>query len=149
MKKSIIPICFVAIALLFSSFTIQNSETPVVLQQSFDIKKLHNYFDKDESGELLPITLVTNDYFSDNLSLAMDGKKINLLRSKNDLQDADSEAFVNVTKFKIRKNTAVLKFKYKTKKVKIKLRKQDGEWIYKTLVVKGDGKMYADTNVQF
>lgn len=149
MKNSIITFSLLASVILGSSFTTKNPETKVILQKSFAVEKLHTYFDKDESGELLPLNIVTNDYFSSNMPLAFDGKEMNLVRSQDDLQTSDNEAFVNITKFKIKRHTAILKFKYKTKKMKIKLRKHEGEWIYQTLVVKGDGKLYADTNIEF
>ena len=147
MKKSIFLLA--SLVFLFSSFSSSNTEVPEVLQKSISIDQLKKFLEKDESNQYLPLVIVTNDNFSEKINLEFDGKKVQLFSDKRSIEANVSNSYLEVTKFKIKRNFSLLKFNYLGKKGKIKLRKKDGQWVFYSITMKGCGDYYKNADMTF
>ena len=149
MKKSILTASLLALAMfLVNTSHAQQEDKITILEQSLAIKKLQEYFEKDEMGKVIPMIIVTNGHFSEYLDLDHNGKKVEVYNRKKDIDLNYNEAFVDVKKFKIRGNVSILKFKYQKKKVKVKLHRHEGKWKYLSLTVRGGGDFYKNFDRQ-
>ena len=140
MKKSIIAFTLTATVVLFSSFSNAQYEDQITfIEKSLALEKLKEVFAKDEMNKMMPLTIVTNNHFSPFLDIDHNGKKVEIYEKKQEIDLIYDNQFVDVKKFKIRGNVSILKFKYQNKKVKVKLRKIDGNWKYFSLTIRGGG----------
>jgi len=142
MKNSII--VFLLISLFFSLSTISfgQSENLAVIEKSLNVEKLKEYLAKDEAGKPLPMIIVSNKEFSDQLEIDFEGKKVNVFENLKDSDLDEDQAFIDVKKFKVRGDVSILKFKYQNYTVKIKFSRKSGTWTYQSFNIKGNGKRY-------
>jgi len=88
------------------------SEDLAVIEKSINVEKFKEYLAKDEAGKVLPIIIVSNKEFSNNLAIDFDGKRVQIFENLNDTDLEDGQAFMDITKFKVRGNISILKFDY-------------------------------------
>ena len=149
MKNSIIAFLLISLLLSISNISFGQSEDLAVIEKSINIEKLKKYLAKDEAGESLPMIIVSNDKFSNNLEIDFEGKKVNVVQDKNDIDLNYDNAFIDVTKFKVRGKVSTLKFRYQDYDVKIKFRKINDEWTYQSFNIKGNGTRYIHVDSTF
>lgn len=149
MKSSIIKFLLIALFLAISNISFGQSEDLAVIEKSINIEKLKKYLAKDEAGKSLPMIIVSNDKFSNNLEIDFEGKKVNVVKNKSEIDLIYDNAFIDVTKFKVRGNVSILKFRYQDYKVKIKFRKKDDIWTYQSFNIKGNGTKYIHLDSTF
>ena len=149
MKNSINLFFAISLLLSITNISFGQSEDLAVLEKSINIEKLKKYLAKDEAGETLPVIIVSNDKFSNNLEIDFEGKKVNVVENKNDIDLIYDSAFIDVTKFKVRRKVSILKFRYQDYDVKIKFKKIDGEWTYQSFNIKGNGTRYIHMDSTF
>jgi len=132
----------VFIMLFFVKFNFAQSDDLSVIELSINNKDFTKYIAKDEMTKPIPLVVVTNHHFSEYVQLDFDGKKIPVFSTIDEASlDAD-QIFIDIKKFKIRDNTAILKFKYAGYTFKIKHKKKDGIWKYSNFSLKGNKKRY-------
>ena len=129
--------------LLTVTFVNAQYDEITIIEKSLAVKDLKKYLQKDEMGKLLPPIIVTNSRFSEYLDIDFEGKKVALFENNKDTDLREDEAFIEVTSFKIRNNTSILKFKYDGRKVKIKLRKVGKNWEFKSFFIRGKKHFYS------
>lgn len=149
MKNVIIAFFTIALSFSISNISYGQSEDLAVIEKSINVKKLKKYLAKDEAGETLPMIIVSNDKFSNNLEIDFEGKKVNVFKHKNDIDLIYDQAFIDVKKFKVRGDVSTLKFNYQDYKVKIKFRKINNEWTYQSFNIKGNGSRYIHVDSTF
>ncbi|MEM8886965.1 MAG: hypothetical protein AAGD28_03185 [Bacteroidota bacterium] len=122
-----------------------NPESEAVVQKSLETKQLEKILETDEAGNLLPIQLVSNGLVDKGAKFRRDGKKISVFDS-SDSQGINAELkFLELKSMKIKKNKSILKFDYAGKKVRISLKKLEGDWNYRSIYIKkGKGSYYLD-----
>lgn len=149
MKNSIIAFILVSLFVSISILSFGQSEDLAVIEKSINVEKFKEYLAKDEAGKSLPMIVVSNDEFSNNLEIDFDGKKVNVFEKLQDSNLEEGQAFIDVIKFKVRGDLSILKFNYQGYKVKIKFRKKAGEWTYQSFNIKGNGKRYIHIDSTF
>lgn len=149
MKKSIITFSFFCFLMCIGNSIHAQKDVIVVLEKSFAVEQLQKYFEKDEAGKMLPFTVVTNNKFSEVIDLDFKGQKLELFKSKGESDLKEREAFVDVRKFKIRGNVSTLKFRYKGRKFKIKLRYLNDAWVFQSITVRGGGDYYKHVDLEY
>jgi len=149
MKNSIIVILLFSLLLSFSNNSFGQSEDLAVIEKSINVEKIKKYLAKDEAGKPLPMIIVSNKEFSNNLEIDFEGKKVNVFESMNDTDLEEGQAFIDVTKFKVRGNVSILKFDYNGYKVKIKFRRKADVWTYQSFSIKGNDKRYIHMESNF
>lgn len=146
MRKSfLLPLCLI-LGVLFSGFTSKtHPETFEVIQKSLKTKQLERVFEKDEQGKFLPLLLITNDLIEDNIPVYLKGKQVQVAASLSNLNE-NQKALI-LTNLKISGKKSSLEMLYGKKEVKIKLRKYEGQWHYRSILIKeGKGHFYLDVN---
>lgn len=149
MKNSIIAFLFITLLVFISNISFGQSDYLTVLEKSINVEKLKKYLAKDEAGKSLPMIMVSNKEFSNNIEIDFEGKKVNVFEKLIDSDLEEGQAFIDVTKFKVRGNLSILKFNYQDYKVKIKFRKKNGDWTYQSFNIKGNGSRYIHVDSTF
>ena len=125
------------------------SEDLAVIEKSINVEKFKKYLAKDEAGKPLPMIVVSNKKFSNNLEIDFEGKKVNVFEKLKDSELEEGQAFIDVKKFKVRGDVSILKFNYQDYKVKIKFRKKAGTWTYQSFNIKGNRDRYIHVDSTF
>lgn len=149
MKNSIIAFLLISLFISTTNNSFGQSEDLAVIEKSINIEKFKKYLAKDEAGQALPMIIVSNNKFSNNMEIDFEGKKVNVFENLKDTDLEDGQAFIDVTKFKVRGKTSLLKFNYGEYKVKIKFRKKDDEWTYQSFNIKGNETRYIHIDSTF
>ncbi len=149
MKNSIIAFVLISLFIFMTNISFGQSEDLAVIEKSINVEKFKEYLAKDEAGKPLPMIIVSNEEFSNNLEIDFDGKKVNIFENLKDSDLEDGQAFIDVTKFKVRGKISILKFDYQDYKVKIKFKKINGEWTYQSFNIKGNGDRYIHMDSTF
>lgn len=149
MKNSIIAFLLISLFISMSTISYGQSEDLAVIEKSINVEKFKKYLAKDEAGKPLPMILVSNKEFSNNLEIDFEGKKVNVFEKLKDSDLDEGQAFIDVKKFKVRGDISILKFNYQDYKVKIKFRKKAGEWTYQSFNIKGNGSRYIHVDSTF
>jgi len=149
MNNSIIAFVLISLFISMTNISFGQSEDLAVIEKSINVEKFKEYLAKDEAGKVLPIIIVSNKEFSNNLAIDFDGKRVQIFENLNDTDLEDGQAFMDITKFKVRGNISILKFDYQDYKVKIKFKKKDGEWTYQSFNIKGNGDRYIHLDSTF
>ncbi|MEL6255439.1 MAG: hypothetical protein AAFR87_25760 [Bacteroidota bacterium] len=122
-----------------------NPESEAVIQKSLETKQLEKILETDEAGNLLPIQLVSNGLVDKRANLKRNGKKISVFDSSSSQGLNADLKYLELTSMKIKKNKSILKFDYAGKKVRIALKKLEGDWNYRSIYIKkGKGSYYLD-----
>lgn len=149
MKNSSIVFILISLFISLTNFSFGQSEDLAVIEKSINVEKFKKYLVKDEAGKPLPMIIVSNEEFSKNLEIDFDGKKVNVVKDKNDIDLIYDNAFIDVKRFRVRGNLSILKFNYGDYKVKVKFRKINGEWTYQSFNIKGNGTRYIHMDSTF
>ena len=149
MKNLIIAFLLVSLFTSMTNISFGQSEDLAVIEKSINVEKFKEYLAKDEAGKPLPMIIVSNEEFSNNLEIDFDGKKVNVFENLKDSGLEDGQAFMDVTKFKVRGKVSLLKFNYGDYKVKVKFKKINDEWTYQSFNIKGNGKRYIHMDSTF
>lgn len=139
----------ILIILLLSQSSFGQTEDLAVIEKSINVEQFKKYIAKDEAGKPLPMIIVSNKKFSNQLEIDFEGKKVNVYENLNDTELEEGEAFIDIQKFKVRGDVSILKFKYGKYKVKIKFKRIDGEWTYQSFNIKGNGSRYIHMDSTF
>jgi len=140
MKNLTIDFLVRSIALLLFAGTICSFQAPKptlqdIFQTALDVKVLESHFAKNNDGELLPLTLISNDYIAKNIPLNFAGNKVHI-QSNLEEKANDNLSVLELTEIKMKGKKSILAFKYADKTIKIKLKKEGKEWIAKTISVR-------------
>lgn len=149
MKNSIIAYLLISLFISMSNFALGQADDLVIIEKSINVEKLKKYLAKDEAGNPLPIVMVTNKKISTQLEIDFEGERINIFESLKESGLEEDQAFIDLKKFKVRRDVSVLKFNYQGYKIKIKFRKKAGEWIYQSFNLKGNGGRYMHVDATF
>ena len=147
MKKSIFILGFAFTILSFFSFKSPN-DVEIVLQKSLNISQFETIFEKGVNGEFLPLTIVSNGLLSEDVDLNYDGKSIQIIR-KIGKGDFENHKYISLNGLKMKNRKSILEFSYGEKKVKVKMKKRDGEWVFNFLSIKGDGTLHVHIDSEF
>lgn len=132
----------VSLVLLITSSNIAQTDYLSTIELSFNAKEFKKYIAKDEMNKLIPLIVVSNNHFSEYLEVDFEGKKVAIFANKKEADLEEDQIFIDVKKFKIRDEVAILKFKYNGYTIRIKHKKKDGVWVFNTFVLKGNKKRY-------
>lgn len=149
MKNSIIAIILISLFISMTNISFGQSNDLAVIEKSINLEKFKEYLAKDEAGKPLPMIIVSNEEFSNNMEIDFEGKKVNVFENLKDSDLEDGQAFIDVTRFKVRGKVSILKFDYQDYKVKVKFRKINDEWTYQSFNIKGNGKRYIHMDSTF
>ena len=134
--------------LFFSIFQITKAGEPeslIVIQKSLETKQLNRILQKDKKGNYLPIKLVSNGFLDRDAYLKREGQKIQIFEKSESTELKEEFTFLELTDLKIKKKKSVLKYDYGGKKVRIALKKLEGDWYYQSVYIKsGKGNYYLD-----
>lgn len=147
MKKSIL--FFTSLFTILSFFSFKSpTDVETILQKSLDISQFKTVFEKDDNGEFLPLTIVSNGLLSEDIHLSYDGEDVQVISKiqKNDFQD---HKYISLNGMKVKRKKSILEFSYGEKNVKVKLRKRNGEWVFNFLSIKGGGKLHVHIDSEF
>lgn len=147
MKKShfilaaLLPICLFIPQLSQAT----NPESEEVVQKSLETKQLEKILETDESGKFLPIQLVSNGLVDKGAEFRRDGSKIYVFDSSDAQGLNQDQKYLELKSMKIKKKKSILKYEYAGKKVRIALKKLEGDWNYRSIYIKkGKGSYYLD-----
>jgi len=147
MKKShIILSTLLMISLLLPQLSqASNPESEVVIQKSLETKQLEKVLETDEAGKLLPIQLVSNGLVDPGAKFKRNGKRISVFENSESAGLNADGKFLELKSMKIKKKKSILKYEYADKKVRIALKKLEGDWNYRSIYIKkGKGSYYLD-----
>ena len=135
MKNLIIKSAFLLFAFTICSFQSPKPTLQEIFQTALDIEQLEDHLAKNSAGEILPLTIISNDYLPTNMDLNFGGNKV-LIQSTLTDQLADDTSVLELTEIKMKGKKSYLAFKYGEKTIKIRLKKDQNEWVAKTISVK-------------
>ena len=147
MKNTILNLVFAFSVVSFFSFQTP-TQTEAIIQKSLNLTQLSEMFQKSDSGEFLPLTVVTNGLFSENMNLTYEESPVEIVRS-NAGNNNLNQRVLNFTEMKMKSRKSVLEFEFDDKKVKVKMKKRAGDWVYSFISVKGGGDLYVSINEEF
>lgn len=149
MKNLIIKSISILTLLLIAHFSFSQSEDLAVIEKSINVEQFKKYIAKDEAGKPLPMIIVSNKKFSNQIEIDFEGKKVNVFENIQDTELEEGQSFIDVQKFKVRGDISILKFKYGEYKVKIKFKRLEGVWTYHSFNIKGNGSRYIHMDSTF
>ncbi len=135
MKNLILKFALLLFAGTICSFQASTPTLQDIFQAALNIEILEEHFTKNNNGELLPLTLVSNDYIAKDMALNFAGKKV-LIQSSIDKISTKKESVLELTEIKMKGKKAQLSFKYGEKTIKVRLKKKGSDWISKTVSLK-------------
>ena len=139
MKKCSFPLSIFFMFFIISSNWAQADHLSSI-ELSLHVKEFKEQIAKDEMNKSIPLIVVTNNHFSEFLEIDFEGKKIAVFSNKDESNLEEGQIYVDVKKFKVRDDVAILKFKYNGFTIKIKHKKKDGIWVYSSFSLKGNRK---------
>ena len=131
MKNLVINSLFVLFALTICSFQAPNPTLQEVFQEALNIEALANHLAKDSDGEILPLTLATNGLLPEKIHLSLAGKVVSIINS-----NTETGSILDLKEIKMKGKKSYLAFQYDEKTIKIRLKKEAGVWVAKTINVK-------------
>lgn len=145
----LIPLCLI-FGFLFSGFNQQSDpETLHVIQKSLELEQLQRILEKDDQGNFLPIQLISNEYIGEDANLFREGQKVDVYASESSARLDNNRKFLALEDLKIKEKKSVLKFMYDENLVKIKLRKAEDQWLFRSILIKnGKGSYYLDVEIE-
>ena len=135
MKNLIVKFAFILFAGTICSFQSPKPTIQEVFQTALDINILEEHFNKNNEGDLLPLTLISNDYIASNMPLNFAGNKVDVTANLTD-KVGKNLSILELTEIKMKGKKSRLTFKYEDKTIKIRLKKEGKEWTAKTVSVK-------------
>lgn len=135
MKNLVIRFSFLLFALTICSFQTPNPTVQEIFQEALNIEELANHLAKDENGKILPLTMATNGLLSERINLSIAGKIVSMVTTNSNIEPATSSV-LDLKEIKMKGRKSFLAFKYGEKTIKIRLKKEAGDWVAKTIYVK-------------
>jgi len=118
------------------------SEKEIILKKIFDLYYLNQIFEKDDHRRTLPLTIVSNFQFLSDTWIEYQGAKVRVIEEPFAPEFNPKNPFIDITKFRIKKKKATLRFKYNNHSVFIQLKKNGSQWEYHKLKAKkGNNKL--------
>lgn len=133
-KKLVINGAFLLFALTFCSFEAPNPTVQEIFQEALSIEALAPHLIKDADGKLLPLTIATNGLLSENINLSLNGKMVAVVNTSSNLEAASS--VLDLKEIKMKGKKSILFFQYGEKTIKVRLKKEAGDWVAKMIMVK-------------
>jgi hypothetical protein len=112
-----------------------------LLQIAINSNKMEEVF-KANTNENSPLNIVLNDYFAQSMVLNRNGNAVNVLHKSSGMNDAHN--FLIVEKIKVMHEEASVLMTYGTMKITVKMKQQDGDWIFVSSFIKNKGKRNWD-----
>lgn len=112
------------------------NESERVLQKCMNTKYLEQIFDKSENGYFKPLNMVTNYSIDENYFVQFREQRVRLISEKLAPDFDPTQPHINIKRFKINKNKAIMVFDYKDYHVIIQLRRVQQGWKRHRLRVK-------------
>jgi len=106
-----------------------------IFQTTLDIEVLEEHFNKNSQGELLPLTIVSNNYIATDIPLSFAKNKV-VIKSNLAEKASDDLSVLEITEIKMNGKKSKLSFNYDDKTIKVRLKKEGSEWTAKTVSVK-------------
>jgi len=107
---------------------------------------LERIFEKDELGRFLPLTIVGNYYLNQNGWINFKGERVRIIDEPLAPEFNPKNPHVDITKFRVRKKRATLKFNYKNHSIFIQLKRNGNRWEYHKLKAKKGNEKVVDIN---
>ena len=107
------------------------------MQQVLDINQFEIIFRKDNGGNFLPLTILTNNHLSSNINLHFKNQPIKLIRGESSLSANAGLPIIYMEKYKFGKKKGTIKFLYDGYEIIIQLKRFNDDWIQSRLQVKG------------
>lgn len=125
------------------------SEKERALKVFMETHYLNRIFEKNPDGEFHPLTLVSNYLISADDEVTFLHKKVRVIEEPIAPEFDPNSPYINISRFKVKNNKAILKFKYKDYDVSMHLRKKaNGDrWIRTKLKIKNKNK--TEVNIRF
>lgn len=114
-----------------------------VLQTSLGVNYLSKAFKKDESGDFLPVIILSNGFFAANFELEFEGQPVQIIIHDVEEYFEEKTPHLDVTKMKIKNRKSDFEFEYCGTKFSIELKKRDGIWKHRKTSAKGNGNRYV------
>ena len=134
MKNLIINGAFLLFAFTICSFQTPNPTVQEIFQEALNIEALENHLVKDGDGKILPLTLATNGLLSENINLSLNGKMVSIINTATN--NIDLVSLLDLKEIKMKGKKSALVFQYGEKSIKVRLKKESGDWVAKTISVK-------------
>ena len=115
-----------------------------IMQEILDLGQFDNIFKKDKSGQFLPLTLLTNNHFSDNLPLQHQGQSIKLIRGEASLSANAGLPIIYMRKYKFGRKKGTIKFLYDGYEITVLLKKSNSDWLMSRFQVSGKKENQID-----
>lgn len=135
MKNLALKFALLLFAGTICSFQSPNPTLQDIFQTALDIKAFEEHLAKNNEGELLPLTLISNDYISTDIPLNFAGNKVLIKSSKNE-ELVSNHSILELTEIKMKGKKSHLTFKHQDKTIKVRLKKEENVWIAKTVTIK-------------
>ena len=133
-KKLVINGAFLLFALTICSFQTPNPTVQEIFQEALNIEALVPHLEKDTDGALLPLTIATNGFLSEKIDLSLNGKMVSVVNVSSN--NADLVSILDLKEIKMKGKKSTLLFQYGEKSIKIRLKKEAGDWVAKMITVK-------------
>jgi len=148
--KNLIILLFLSFGFTFTVFgqivfSNQIEEAPLeeVLQKSLEVPYLQKILKKDESGNFLPVVIVSNGLFFPEIELKFQSQPVEIIYLSFDEDLDKTKPYLYVTKLKIKNRKSDFEFNYCGTKMSIELKKRKGIWRHKKTYAKGNGSTYV------
>lgn len=150
-KNLVIHCTFLLFALTLCSFQGNNPTVQEIFQEALNIETLTAHLAKDIDGEILPLTIATNGLLSEHIQLSLNGKMVAIVN--NPTNKAETTSILDLKEIKMKGKKSFLLFQYGEKSIKIRLKKEAGDWVAKMITVKWkngfDTKIVASSETHF
>ena len=142
--KSVVSVLVLMGLLCVQTVAQTNTGEQAILKSALEANLLKKVFASDENGELLPISVVSNNLITSVFKLEINGKPVEIIKDLT-LENNAGKPVVEIQQFEIKSNRkALLAFVYDEKRVRLKLKKSDGNWLVYSTTVKGPGVFLTD-----
>ncbi len=151
MKNLIVSGALLLFAFSICSFQSPNPTIQEIFQEALNIETLTTHLAKDMEGNLLPLTIATNGLLSESINLSLHGKMVSIVNTPTDKKITNS--ILDLKEIKMKGKKSFLAFQYGEKKIKIRLKKEAGDWTAKMITVKSkngfESKMVSSSETHF
>lgn len=135
MKNLVIRFSFLLFALTICSFQTPNPTVQEIFQEALNIEALANHLAKDDNGEILPVIMATNGLLSEKINLSLAGKVVSMIDTNSEVE-SETSSVLDLKEIKMKGKKSFLAFQYGEKTIKIRLKKEAGDWVAKMITVK-------------
>lgn len=135
MKNLIINGTLILFALTICSFQTPNPTIQEIFQEALNIEALSAHLAKDKDGKILPLTLATNGLLSKKIQLSLNDKAVAIVNNATNIATRTA-SILELKEMKMKGKKSYLAFQYGEKMIKVKLKKEAGDWVAKTISVK-------------